>query len=60
MFNSKGRISCNCQAARHKLIANCLKCGRIVCDQEGSGPCYFCGNKKKQKFEIKNLLKNVS
>lgn len=40
----KGRHLCNCQATKHKLINNCLKCGRIVCEQEGSGPCLFCGN----------------
>lgn len=40
----KGRHLCNCQASKHKLINNCLRCGRIVCEQEGSGPCLFCGN----------------
>lgn len=40
----KGRRLCNCQASKHKLINNCLRCGRIVCEQEGSGPCLFCGN----------------
>lgn len=40
----KGRHMCNCQASKHKLINNCIKCGRIVCEQEGSGPCLFCGN----------------
>lgn len=39
----KGRHHCDCQAARHRLINNCLHCGRIVCEQEGSGPCLFCG-----------------
>lgn len=29
------RKSCECQASKHKLIANCLKCGRIVCAEEG-------------------------
>ncbi|XP_032597186.1 activating signal cointegrator 1 isoform X2 [Drosophila grimshawi] len=38
----KGRRICNCQAAQHKLINNCLRCGRIVCEQEGSGPCLYC------------------
>ncbi|CAG0898176.1 unnamed protein product [Darwinula stevensoni] len=38
-----GRHVCNCQASRHALVGNCLKCGRIVCNQEGSGPCTFCG-----------------
>uniref|UniRef100_A0A1B6H116 ASCH domain-containing protein n=1 Tax=Cuerna arida TaxID=1464854 RepID=A0A1B6H116_9HEMI len=40
----KGRHKCDCQASKHKLINNCLKCGRIVCEQEGSGPCLFCGS----------------
>lgn len=38
----KGRHMCECQASKHKLINNCLKCGRIVCEQEGRGPCLFC------------------
>lgn len=20
-----------------------MECGRVVCEQEGSGPCFFCG-----------------
>ncbi|KAF4082893.1 hypothetical protein AMELA_G00133830 [Ameiurus melas] len=39
-----GRHSCDCLAQKHKLINNCLTCGRIVCEQEGSGPCFFCGS----------------
>ncbi|KAL3995011.1 putative zinc finger motif C2HC5-type family protein [Acanthocheilonema viteae] len=38
-----GRHRCNCQARVHKLIRNCISCGRVVCEQEGSGPCMFCG-----------------
>nr|XP_039253038.1 activating signal cointegrator 1-like [Styela clava] len=38
-----GRNACECQAQKHKLINNCLGCGRVVCEQEGSGPCLFCG-----------------
>ncbi|KAM3718342.1 Activating signal cointegrator [Dirofilaria immitis] len=38
-----GRHRCECQARIHKLIRNCLSCGRVVCEQEGSGPCMFCG-----------------
>ncbi|KAL5747439.1 hypothetical protein ACOSP7_024442 [Xanthoceras sorbifolium] len=34
---------CSCQARQHKLISNCLSCGKIVCEQEGEGPCLFCG-----------------
>ncbi|XP_077174356.1 activating signal cointegrator 1 isoform X2 [Paroedura picta] len=37
-----GRHPCECLAQKHKLINNCLTCGRIVCEQEGSGPCLFC------------------
>ena len=37
-------MPCNCQSSRHGLINNCLSCGKIVCGQEGSGPCLFCGN----------------
>lgn len=40
----KGRHRCECQARKHQLINNCLRCGRIICEQEGSGPCLFCGN----------------
>lgn len=39
-----GRLQCECQATKHGLVSNCLNCGRIVCEQEGSGPCLFCGN----------------
>eukprot|EP01113_Clastostelium_recurvatum_P042307 TRINITY_DN6849_c0_g3_i2.p1 TRINITY_DN6849_c0_g3~~TRINITY_DN6849_c0_g3_i2.p1 ORF type:complete len:227 (+),score=30.64 TRINITY_DN6849_c0_g3_i2:60-683(+) len=37
-----GRRSCDCQAARHALLTNCLGCGKVVCMQEGFGPCLFC------------------
>lgn len=40
----KGRHKCTCEGKRHALINNCLECGRIVCMQEGAGPCFFCGN----------------
>lgn len=39
-----GRSACDCLAQKHKLINNCITCGRIVCEQEGSGPCFFCGS----------------
>ena len=32
----KGRHPCECQAAKHDLINNCLQCGKIVCSQEGN------------------------
>ncbi|EDO46391.1 predicted protein [Nematostella vectensis] len=38
-----GRHPCECLGQKHGLVNNCTSCGRIVCDQEGAGPCYFCG-----------------
>ncbi|KAL7061374.1 hypothetical protein AAHC03_010059 [Spirometra sp. Aus1] len=38
-----GRHPCQCLAVRHQLVGNCTSCGRIVCDQEGPGSCFFCG-----------------
>ncbi|EGD72426.1 zinc finger domain-containing protein [Salpingoeca rosetta] len=38
-----GRQPCECLATTHALINNCLQCGRIVCEQEGMGPCMTCG-----------------
>lgn len=40
----QGRHACECQAGKHKLVNNCTRCGRVVCEQEGSGPCLFCGH----------------
>ena len=56
-----GRHVCECQATRHELIANCLSCGRIVCSQEGEGPCTFCGTIVSQDKDTryKALLENV-
>ena len=39
-----GRHPCDCQSLKHSLVNNCLSCGKIVCSQEGSGPCLFCGS----------------
>ncbi|KAJ6870130.1 hypothetical protein NC652_035903 [Populus alba x Populus x berolinensis] len=36
------RKPCPCQARQHRLVSNCLSCGKIVCEQEGEGPCRFC------------------
>ncbi|KAJ8272183.1 hypothetical protein COCON_G00110420 [Conger conger] len=49
-----GRHACECLAQKHCLVNNCMTCGRIVCEQEGSGPCLFCGalvcTKEEQKI----------
>jgi len=39
-----GQHKCECQAAKHPLIRNCLECGRVICAQEGPGPCLFCNS----------------
>lgn len=38
------RVECGCMAKEHKLINNCIGCGRIACELDGEGPCFFCGN----------------
>ncbi|KAI9201918.1 uncharacterized protein BJ171DRAFT_601279 [Polychytrium aggregatum] len=38
-----GRLYCECEAAKHGLLTNCLCCGKIVCKLEGEGPCPSCG-----------------
>ncbi|GJQ66263.1 hypothetical protein Trydic_g4314 [Trypoxylus dichotomus] len=55
----KGRHPCNCQATKHNLINNCTKCGRIVCEQEGSGPCFFCDNMVCTRYEMEILNANT-
>ncbi|EFX82942.1 hypothetical protein DAPPUDRAFT_315992 [Daphnia pulex] len=37
-----GQHKCECQASKHSLVRNCLECGRVICAQEGPGPCVFC------------------
>lgn len=39
----QGRHPCQCMCTHHNLVHNCTNCGRIVCEQEGSGPCFTCG-----------------
>jgi Putative zinc finger motif, C2HC5-type len=38
----ESRVACECQASRHELVGNCLRCGKVICAKEGSGPCLFC------------------
>jgi hypothetical protein len=37
------------------ISPNCLTCGKIICVQEGPGPCTFCGTpvlSKEQQLEL--------
>lgn len=40
----ESRRPCGCQARIHALIDMCTNCGRIACERELEGPCFFCGN----------------
>eukprot|EP01071_Lankesteria_metandrocarpae_P001278 Lankesteria_metandrocarpae@DN1439_c0_g1_i1.p1 len=51
------REVCRCLATDHPLIANCLKCGKIVCAEEGEGPCLFCGDYVTGKSDIISFAK---
>ncbi|XP_028812545.1 activating signal cointegrator 1 isoform X2 [Denticeps clupeoides] len=53
-----GRHACDCLAQKHKLVSNCMACGRIVCEQEGSGPCLFCGSLVCTKEEMEVLQRD--
>uniref|UniRef100_A0A1I7XTX6 Zf-C2HC5 domain-containing protein n=1 Tax=Heterorhabditis bacteriophora TaxID=37862 RepID=A0A1I7XTX6_HETBA len=58
-----GRHVCRCQARIHSLVRNCMGCGKIVCMQEGSGPCFFCGTlvctKEEQEVLDRGSRKSV-
>lgn len=34
---------CSCQATLHKMICNCMGCGKICCEMEVGSTCTFCG-----------------
>lgn len=57
------RNKCDCEARIHELINNCLKCGKIICKQEGIGPCFFCSEPVQSvsaTFAEKNCQSNLS
>lgn len=41
-IESKIRTPCNCQCMEHPFFSNCRVCGRVVCEAEGAGSCFFC------------------
>lgn len=48
-----GRKFCDCLGQKNcSIINNCTSCGNIVCSQQGSGPCLFCGELVLSKEEI--------
>lgn len=55
-FMLEGRHPCQCEAGKHDLVNNCLRCGRIVCAQEGAGECFTCGTYVFSKEERSKVL----
>ncbi|KAJ3173842.1 hypothetical protein HDU87_007345 [Geranomyces variabilis] len=51
-----GRVVCECLAAIHGLVTNCLNCGKIVCRLEGEGPCSSCGTRVHSKTQQITLV----
>ena len=53
---------CNCRPTLHPLQAaapNCLKCGKIICQKEGLGPCTFCGSPLLTAAQIQPILRSL-
>jgi len=47
------------KASRHKLLTNCTNCGRIVCEQEGPGPCMTCKSELFDKKEQTRIFQSI-
>uniref|UniRef100_A0A7S4RE98 Fe2OG dioxygenase domain-containing protein n=1 Tax=Alexandrium monilatum TaxID=311494 RepID=A0A7S4RE98_9DINO len=42
--NDKRLMVIDAASGRHKVLTNCLNCGKVIAEEEGWGPCLFCGN----------------
>mmetsp|Transcript_11133 Transcript_11133/g.24868 ORF Transcript_11133/g.24868 Transcript_11133/m.24868 type:complete len:907 (-) Transcript_11133:104-2824(-) len=40
----KRLIVIDAASGRHNILTNCLNCGKVIAEEEGWGPCLFCGN----------------
>lgn len=60
--DSGSRKACDCGGLKHGLLEsapNCLNCGRVVCVEEGLGPCLFCKSPlvpNEEMQRIKDIL----
>ena len=36
-------VYCDCQAARHALFCNCVRCGLVICEAGAARRCNYCG-----------------
>ena len=52
------RKPCYCQATTAPLVNNCINCGKIVCENEGEGPCLFCGAwvDREMTYDIREVI----
>ena len=56
----KSRRRCDCMASRHPLLTaapNCLNCGKIICVNEGLGPCTFCDQLLLSSNDLHSMLR---
>lgn len=59
ILNTKGRRICDCEAQVHELLENCLNCGRLTCESEGPGKCFYCGSlilNPEQRERLKKFI----
>mmetsp|Transcript_17678 Transcript_17678/g.31446 ORF Transcript_17678/g.31446 Transcript_17678/m.31446 type:complete len:897 (-) Transcript_17678:71-2761(-) len=40
----KRLIIIDAASGRHNVLTNCMNCGKVIAEDEGWGPCLFCGN----------------
>ena len=57
---TSSRRPCACQGLIHEVLQaapNCLSCGKIVCIQEGLGPCTFCGAPLLAAGDVQDMVR---
>ena len=56
---NRSQRSCDCMATRHALLTaapNCLNCGKVICVNEGLGPCTFCNCPLLSSIDLNSML----
>ncbi|KAF8250483.1 hypothetical protein K440DRAFT_653613 [Wilcoxina mikolae CBS 423.85] len=60
-LNTTRRL-CPCQGMTHEVLQatpNCLSCGKIICLQEGLGPCTFCQTPLLSSDEVQDMVRSL-
>ncbi|KAF8540232.1 hypothetical protein BDD12DRAFT_834358 [Trichophaea hybrida] len=60
-LNTTRRL-CPCQGMIHEVLQaapNCLSCGKIICLQEGLGPCTFCQTPLLSSDEVQDMVRSL-